>query len=469
MKKLKLVLLFLILSATATYAANIVYPSSNNATITAPTTFFIGNENPKSELTINGEKVKVHKSGGFLHPVDLEYGINTFEISNKDERKIYKITRPKIDKTIKKYSPITYKKPILFVTSTDSVPLRATPYASGLNRLQNLQKDIPLTIVGEFNEFYKVQLARDDFAWVAKSRVKKATFQDFSQAGIISISEDELPDKYTYKIKLSKKVPFTFDPTTIYETNSKQTHYHERVKDYHLTIFNVNGYPENKFEYLIDRKTPPFGYKASYNKNDLIIEIKKAPIIDKRHPLKGIKVMVDPGHGGYENGTTGCLGHREKDINLAIAQKLKNHLQKAGAIVIMSRVKDVPLGLSERVLSAQENNVDIFISVHNNALPDSAAYSKRIGASTYYYNLHSHELAEFIQDRLVNELGMNNDKVRRESFAVIRNPQTIAVLVEVGYLIKPEDNAKLVNSKFQDKAAIAIMHGLENYLNDLYE
>ena len=70
---------------------------------------------------------------------------------------------------------------------------------------------------------------------------------------------------------------------------------------------------------------------------------------------------------------------------------------------------------------------------------------------------------------LVNELGMNNDKVRRESFAVIRNPQTIAVLVEVGYLIKPEDNAKLVNSKFQDKAAIAIMHGLENYLNDLYE
>ena len=161
-----------------------------------------------------------------------------------------------------------------------------------------------------------------------------------------------------------------------------------------------------------------------------------------------------------------CTG-KEKDTNLEIAYKLKHHLQKAGAIVIMSRIGDTPLGLTERVLASQENNVDIFLSIHNNALPDSAAWSNRSGAGTYYYNLHSHELAESIQERLVNELGMNNDKVRRESFAVIRNPQTIAVLIEVGYVIKPEDNAKLVNPKFQDKAAIAIMHGLENYLNDL--
>ena len=158
---------------------------------------------------------------------------------------------------------------------------------------------------------------------------------------------------------------------------------------------------------------------------------------------------------------------REKDINFAMALKLKEKLQKAGAIVIMTRVNDSAIGLTERVLSAQKNNVDIFLSIHNNALPDSAARSERIGASTYYYNIHSHELAEKIQERLVNELKMKDDKVRRESFAVIRNTQSIAVLIEVGYLIKPEDNIKLIDSKFQHKAAQAILHGLENYLNEL--
>ena len=345
--------------------------------------------------------------------------------------------------------------------------MRSCPYAQGLNRLQSLQKGVPLTVVGEFAEFYKVQLARDDFAWIAKSRVKKSFLQYNPPAKILSTNFFEDERERTYTFELDKKAPFTFDPMTIYITNEKQEFFKERVKYYQLTIFNIADAPEGKYEFIIDKASAPFGYKVYYDNNTLTIKIKKAPIIDKKMPLKGIKIMIDPGHGGYESGAVGCLGNKEKDTNLEIAYKLKHHLQKAGAIVIMSRIGDTPLGLTERVLASQENNVDIFLSIHNNALPDSAAWSNRSGAGTYYYNLHSHELAESIQERLVNELGMNNDKVRRESFAVIRNPQTIAVLIEVGYVIKPEDNAKLVNPKFQDKAAIAIMHGLENYLNDL--
>lgn len=467
MKKLKWLLFFIALTITSADAANIVYPKTEKVTITAPTTFFIGNENPKTDLQINGEKVNIHKSGGFYHPVDLEYGENIFKIKNNTETKTYRIIRPNIQNSPKAYKPINYQKSIIVETNSDLTPLRSTPYSSGLNRLQSLEKGIPLTVVGEFAEFYKVQLARDDYAWIAKSRVKKSALQYNPQVKILDkyYTENELERVFTFE--LSKKTPFTFNPVTVYETNEKLEFFHERIKNYQLTIFNVEEFSEGKFEFIIDKTSAPFGYKAYYEGNNLIIKIKKAPNIHKKMPLKGIKVMIDPGHGGYESGAVGCLGNKEKDTNLQIANRLKTHLQKAGAIVIMSRVSDTPLGLSERVLAAQNNNVDIFLSIHNNALPDSAAKSSRIGSSTYYYNLHSHKLAENIQEKLVNELGMDNDKVRRESFAVIRNPQTIAVLIEVGYLIKPEDNAKLVNVKFQDKAAVAIMHGLENYLNEL--
>ena len=461
--------LLLFFTINQTSAFEIVYPNTEHSTVTSETTYFVGNEKPKSKLKINNEPVKIHKSGGFFFPVNLKYGENIFEIKNKTQIKTYKILRPEPKPLSEKFAITRYKRPLLYLISTDNTPLRSTPVAAGLNRLQNLQKDVPLKVIGEYNEFYKVELARDDFAWVAKSRVKKARYNDFSPAKIISITTQEFPRELIYTIKLSKKVPFTFNPTTVYETNKNLLYFHEQIKDYHLNIYNVSGYNENTYEFLVDRTTPAFGYKAYYDNNDLIIKIKKPPEIDKTSPLKGIKVMIDAGHGGYESGAIGCTGYKEKDINFNIALKLKKHLQKSGAVVIMSRIKDIPLGLPERVLSAQQNNVDIFISIHNNALKDSEAFSTRIGSSTYYYNFHSHELAERIQKRLVNKLNMNNDKVRRESFAVIRNPQSIAVLVEVGYMIKPEDNYKLTNKHFQEKAAKAIKQGLEDYLSDIYE
>lgn len=467
MNKFITLILVIFFTAQISSAANIVYPKTKNATITAPTTFFIGNENPKTLLKINNTQIDIHKSGGFYYPVDLNFGENRFEIKTENETQIYTITRPEIltSKKVEKY--VSYKKPLIVTTNSDFSPLRATPISFGTNRLQSLQKDIPLMIVGEYADFYKVQLARDDFGWIAKNRVKKSPFLYYPKAKILDKEINDTPDKVIYTFKLDRKTPFVFEPMTIYETNKTMDYFHEKIKNYELTIFNIQGYPEDKFSLNIDKPTEPFGYKTYYKDNNLIIEIKKAPKINKINPLKGIKVMIDAGHGGYESGAIGCLGNKEKDTNLEMAQKLKTHLQKAGAIVIMSRIKDNPLGLTERVLTAQENDVDIFISIHNNALPDSAAKSNRLGASTFYYNLHSHELAEKIQDRLVNELGQNNDKVRRESFAVIRNPQTIAVLIEVGYVIRPEDDIKLINKRFQNKTAIAIMHGLENYLNEL--
>lgn len=453
MMKLKFILFtVLMLLATKTLAADIVYPKNENVTINSPVTFFIGSEDCTLPLTINSEPVEIHNSGGFYHTVKLNTGENIFKIDNGKETKTYIITRPepKIDQE-KAVSKTDYKAPVTYLTNSNNVPLRSTPYDGGINRLQNLEKNIPLNIIGEYDSFYKVQLARDDYAWIDNGYLTKAEIQSNNPAKIQTYTYDETPQKRIFTLKLNKKVPYILS-----ETNGKGLD---------LVVYNIDGFPENKFEFHINETGKKFGYKSYYKNNcELIIEVKSYPHIIADSPLKGLTVTVDAGHGGDEFGAIGCLGDKEKDINLAIAKRLQGYLTAAGANVIMTRENDIAVSLTDRVKISQKNNTDIFLSIHNNALPDSMAELRSSGTSVYYFYPQSKALAKSISSSLISELSMCDDKVRQESFAVIRNTESPSILIEIGYMINPEDNSKLISSEFQDKAALAILHGLEKYL-----
>ena len=166
--------LLLNLSILNVNCAEIVYPKSNNVTIDSPRTFFIGSENPDNKLTINGESVEIHPSGGFWHTVNLSVGENIFKIDNGKESKTYTITRNNSNSNPNKtqLTEKKYNKPITIVTNENNIPLRSTPVDFGINRLQHLQKGILFRAIGEYGDFYKVQLARDDYAWITKSSMK---------------------------------------------------------------------------------------------------------------------------------------------------------------------------------------------------------------------------------------------------------------------------------------------------------
>ncbi len=71
--------------------------------------------------------------------------------------------------------------------------------------------------------------------------------------------------------------------------------------------------PYNKYEFHINKTGTSFGYNSYYTEdNTLVVEVKKTPVINKEAPLKGLKIAIDPGHGGAEYGTIGCLGGKEK-------------------------------------------------------------------------------------------------------------------------------------------------------------
>lgn len=470
MKKLFILFSFAIMlaSITGAEAANIVYPKTQTVKINSPVTFFIGNEKPDKILKINDEIVKIHQSGGFYHAVKLNNWKNVFLIDNgtPSDLKTYTIIKPITKDNTKTPNYIEYENTKFYKTKSDNVPIRSFPDDTGFNRLQNLQKNIPLNIIGEQGKYYKIKLARDDYAWIDKNYVTELKEKSIYPADIISYEFEEDDAARKFVVKLSNKQPYVLSETRNFKQDDGG--YQPYSDGLDLTIYNVNHQPENKFDFHINSDTNLYGYKSYYNEaNELIVYVKKQPIISHSYPLKGLKITLDAGHGGSEYGAIGCLGDKEKDLNLKFVQEMKTALEKAGATVFLTRDSDKEIGLYERVTFSQNNNSDIFISIHLNALPDTLAESNRSGLGVYYYYPQSNNLARTILKTMSKSLSMNNDNVHQESFAVIRNSESLSVLVEIGYIINPEDNAKLINSDFQKKAAQSLVRALENYFNDL--
>lgn len=195
--------------------------------------------------------------------------------------------------------------------------------------------------------------------------------------------------------------------------------------------------------------------QVSADKTEVTIRVGNSPIY-------GRTVMLDPGHGGSDPGTVhGDLF--EKDINLDIALRAKDLLLEAGAIVVMTREDDSAVPPADRPVMANEMKPDVFLSIHCNSVLNVFP----CGTETYYYNMvpYSQELATQVHSCLLKEIMLVDRKVRRKDYYVLRVTNVPAVLVEVGYLSNEEENGKLRQPEFRQKAAQGLINGLAAYLD----
>lgn len=444
----KLILILLLILGNQSLAFDIVYPKQNDVTINADSTFFIGSSN--KPLKINNIDVPLHNSGGFAFYVNLINGKNTFIIQNEDKKEIFIITKPIVKaKQIQNSNTTEYKEVKTFEITNDNTPLRSTPISSGINRISHLQRNILVNVNGEKNGFYRVILDNNTYGWVSKTDVKLSNTV-LELINIPKFEKYEDKDFLTYIFHLEKKVPYK-----ITENNS--------IK---LEIFNIKDCPNNTYTIEIpvsDIGKAIFGYEGKYTENDFVLKVRKYPDINSKKPLKNIKISLDAGHGGTEKGAIGCLGHTEKDINLSLVKNLETELKKRGAKVFLTRDDDIYVGLKDRVEKSNNENSHIFISIHGNALPDGYDPNQHSGTSIYYYYDQARPLAENILKTMVTDLKLCDDKVRQGSLAVVRNTNAPSILIEVAYLINPEDNSKLITPEFQQECAKAIADGIEKY------
>lgn len=451
MKKIALIIFLILLSISQkSFAVDIVYPKTNPVTINAASTFFIGSS--KECVKINDIDVPVAENGGFAQVVELKYGSNNFKIVSGKDCMNFKITRPLPCKT-SYCAPKMVEYPMIgnFFVSRDNAPIRLTPVNAGINRLSNLPKGMPILVNGEKGSFYRVYLNSSLSGWIEKSDVEQKDNCGcaFSMTNLKEFNAKENNEFYIYEFEFDKQTPF------LVKENGGLT----------LQIFNVATQPDNTFVLNLSLKKI-FGYDAFYQGNKLIFKDRKAPVIAAKAPLNDIAIVVDAGHGGVEKGAIGCCGDKEKDINLAIAKELKNVLASRGAKVYMTRENDVDVSLNDRVNFAKEKDASILVSVHANALPDGQDPIKNRGTSVYYYHNQAKSLAENILTSMTSQLGTQNDKVRQGSLALVRPTSSLSVLVEVAYMINPDDNTLLINPDFQKKCAKAIADGIENYLKN---
>lgn len=193
------------------------------------------------------------------------------------------------------------------------------------------------------------------------------------------------------------------------------------------------------------------------------LEIKFKINREKQEVVKksGIKVVIDPGHGGYDTGAS-YGGFEEKDINLVISEKLKKSLEDVGITVFLTRDEDSFLSLAERVEITNSIKPDVFISIHGNALVSSRIIR---GVETYYWTSQSHKLAYFIHKSILNYIKIPDHYIRQAQFYVIRHASCPAVLAELGFLSNHEDRKFLTNSTTQDEYAKALTKAILKFLD----
>src|ERR1700736_298179 len=169
-------------------------------------------------------------------------------------------------------------------------------------------------------------------------------------------------------------------------------------------------------------------------------------------------VIIDAGHGGFDRG--GIPGQRvpEKVMTLDVAQRLKAILQASGYRVVMTRDSDVFVTLGNRVPIANSYRDAIFVCIHFNATPRSAAS----GIETYFYSSQSLPLASAIHYYVAGGAPTANRGVRRRGFYVLRNTRIPSVLVECGFLTTPTEAQYAQNSAYRQKLALEIAHGIQN-------
>ena len=232
-------------------------------------------------------------------------------------------------------------------------------------------------------------------------------------------------------------------------------------------VERVTWIPEatDRVRFDVDLREPAFGYLVRFERNAIVLRIRRAPQVDRGRPLAGLTIAVDAGHPPA--GSTGPTGLYEAVATLGIAQRLRTTLEQRGARVVMTRDGPSALGLSERPLAARRANAHAFVSIHLNALPDGVNPFRAHGTGTYYFTGHSVQLARHVQRGMVAHMGLRDLGIFYDNLAVLRPTWMPAVLCEGAFLMIPEQEAALRTPVFQEAYASGVADGLEAFFRSL--
>lgn len=176
------------------------------------------------------------------------------------------------------------------------------------------------------------------------------------------------------------------------------------------------------------------------------------------NPLKGKTIVLDPGHGGSDQGASSSTPSKslEKNYTLKTAKELKKLLNKEGAHVKMTRSNDKYVSLDDRNIKG-----DAFISIHNDALDSSNAN----GVTVYWFKDKQESLAQTLNSAIQKKALLTNRGSRQQNYQVLRQTDIPAVLLELGYISNPTDVSMINDQLHRQVVEQAIVDGLKQYFS----
>jgi N-acetylmuramoyl-L-alanine amidase len=376
----------------------------------------------------------------------------------------------------------------LQITLLDTVPLVAQlendPRASGPRDMVTVGRSAPnatydwffpagtrAVVSGRINDDLRLTLAPGQDVWVPAGEARLLPVgTPVPRARAKAITLHSAPDRVLARIPLGERIPFRVQEDDrrltllLYgaDVDIDWIRYGPASGD---TLVRRVGWSQERGRVLrldFELAQPLWGYRTAWADADLVLEIRRVPRIDQANPLKGRRIAVDPGHP--PGGAIGPTGLRESDANLAVSLALAHMLEQAGAEVILTRNADLPVDLAARVPLADSRGAELFVSIHQNALPDGLNPLVNNGTSVFYNQPRSLPLARAIQRRLVQQLGVRDLGVARGDLAVTRGTWTPSVLTEGLHIIMPEQEAALRTEKGRELYARGVMEGIRDYL-----
>ena len=255
--------------------------------------------------------------------------------------------------------------------------------------------------------------------------------------------------------------------------------------------------------------------KKTAKLNDNRLKKPAAKMALARSPEKALRevvVVLDPGHGGKDPGAIGPARHKEKDVVLAIAKKLKTLIDRHPDMrAILTRNGDYYVGLRERLNIARKHDADIFISIHADAfinresngvsvfalsprgatseaarwLAEKENYSELGGVNlselddqnglvrTVLLDLSqtatigaSLEMGAKVLQSLDKITDLHHGKVEQARFVVLKSPDIPSILIETGFISNPREEKNLTSHAYQTRLSKAVYEGLQHYFTE---
>ena len=408
------------------------------------------------------------------------------DINYRSQKAVYKMfdSRGKLKNKVFSNGKVRVypKEQILAIGKLKRQNQRLRPFAKKEEHILETRLFGKVKITGQLNNFYRVFLSQNQEGWLEEKFIKTATYFSSPKNSVWQVSLEGKDNKSVLTIFNNTKTTFKTNQTPVgFEIMLFNTPLlNGSSEELKTSLFKQVSFEEiqddtQKISLKFDRNARLWGFDFAYQGDNLVFNFYHAPNfkITKEKPLNGVKIVLDPGHSPKRivpyDGAVGPSGLLEYEVNYKIALKTKEKLEALGAEVFLSKNETETMPLARRQEKVLSEQAHLFVSLHNNALPDNINPLLRPrGFSFFYYYPHSYTFAEAIERSFVRNIALPDDGIIQRDFSVTRSsPQVPAILIEHAYMLLPEQEDLLSRDSFIEQLAKATSQGIVNYIKEV--